>query len=528
MITPPVRRCAIYTRKSSEEGLEQDFNSLHAQREACEAYIKSQQHEGWQLVEAAYDDGGYSGGSMNRPALQQLMTDIQAGKIDSVVVYKIDRLTRSLMDFAKLVDVFDKHRVTFVSITQSFNTTTSMGRLTLNVLLSFAQFEREVTGERIRDKMAASRKKGLWMGGVAPLGYRVVEKKLVVDEASAPFVVQLFEQYLTLGSVRDLKEALDAEGITSRLWTSRKERAHGGASFSRGILYKILRNPVYIGQVSHKGVIYNGQHDGIIPKPLWAKVQAQFEANAARPRGKRTKQAASAALIDLLKGKLFDPNGCPYSPTYSMTGKKQYRYYISQNLLQHRALPQGILARLPAPELEQTVLAGLGTLISPLHLNALFGLECSDASAAYLQEQAYALDSTAILSEATTRITLTETALLIELTPETLKATLEAQFLLILPSPITDRYTLNWPYRVNKAQTGFKRIDPAPTNQHATDDPFDRSEEEMRRWLQGIVWREAHFRGTPIMQIAKKEGLSATHVQRCIMRSLTINSIGPL
>ncbi len=521
-MTTPVRRCAIYTRKSSEEGLEQDFNSLHAQREACEAYIKSQQHEGWQLVPAAYDDGGYSGGSMNRPALQQLMTDIQAGKIDSVVVYKIDRLTRSLMDFAKLVDVFDKHKVTFVSITQSFNTTTSMGRLTLNVLLSFAQFEREVTGERIRDKMAASRKKGLWMGGVAPLGYRVVEKKLVVDEASAPFVIQLFEQYLALGSVRALKEALDAEGITSRLWTSRKERAHGGASFSRGILYKILRNPVYIGQVSHKGLIYNGQHDGIIPKPLWAKVQALFEEQAARPRGARLRTAATAET-DLLKGKLFDPLGCPYSPTYSMKGKKQYRYYISQNLLQHRALPQGILARLPAPELEQTVLSGLSTLIGPVHLNAFFGLERTDASVLYLQERVYALNSAEILSHATSRITLTETALLIELNPEALKATLEAQFQVILPSPITDRYTLNWPYRVNKAQTGFKRIDPAPTHRHATDDPFDRSEEEMRRWLQGLIWRDAHFRGTPIMQIAKKEGVSATHVQRGIMRSLSMN-----
>ena len=284
---------------------------------------------------------------------------------------------------------------------------------------------------------------------------------------------------------------------------------------------------MYIGQVSHKGLIYNGQHDGIIPKPLWAKVQALFEEQAARPRGARTRTAA-AAETDLLRGKLFDPMGCPYSPTYSMKGKKQYRYYVSQNLLQHRALPQGILARLPAPELEQTVLSGLSTLISPAHLKALFGLECSDASAAYLQEQAYALDSTAILSEATTRITLTETALQIELSPQALKATLEAQFQIILPSPITDRYTLNWPYRVNKAQTGFKRIDPAPAHQHATDDPFDKSEEEMRRWLQGIVWRETHFRGTPIMQIAKTEGVSATHVQRGIMRSLTINSIGLL
>ncbi len=223
------------------------------------------------------------------------------------------------------------------------------------------------------------------------------------------------------------------------------------------------------------------------------------------------RNTAATAETDLLKGKLFDPLDC-----------------VSQNLLQHRALPQGILARLPAPELEQTVLAGLGTLISPMHLNALFGLQRTDASAAYLQEQAHALDSAAILSEATTRITLTETALLIELSPEALKATLEAQFQIILPNPITDRYTLNWPYRVNKAQTGFKRIDPAPTHQHAMDDPFDRSEEEMRRWLQGIVWREAHFRGTPIMQIAKKEGVSATHVQRGIMRSLTINGIGLL
>ncbi len=248
----PIRRCAVYTRKSSEEGLEQDFNSLHAQREACEAFIKSQQGEGWRLVKATYDDGGLSGGTMERPALQRLLDDISYGLIDVVVVYKVDRLTRSLADFAKMVEIFDGRGVSFVAVTQQLNTTTSMGRLTLNVLLSFAQFEREVTGERIRDKIAASKRKGLWVGGLAPLGYEIRDRRLVVNEEEAPIVKLIYKRYLELGSVRFLKDDLDRRKIVSKVRVSHKGVESGGRSFSRGALYELLSNPVYVGEIRHR------------------------------------------------------------------------------------------------------------------------------------------------------------------------------------------------------------------------------------------------------------------------------------
>jgi site-specific DNA recombinase len=260
----PVRRCAVYTRKSSEEGLEQDFNSLHAQREACEAFIRSQKGEGWRLIETGYDDGGLSGGTLERPALQRLFADIAQHRVDTVVVYKVDRLTRSLMDFAKIVELFDRHEVSFVAVTQQFNTTTSMGRLTLNILLSFAQFEREVIGERVRDKIAASKKKGMWMGGVVPLGYAAEDRKLVVLPEEAETVRRIFDRYRALGSVRLLKQDLDSEGIRSKQRIDRHGRRTGGQLFSRGALYALLANPIYIGEIAHKGACYLGQHQAIL------------------------------------------------------------------------------------------------------------------------------------------------------------------------------------------------------------------------------------------------------------------------
>jgi site-specific DNA recombinase len=256
MMTRKSFRCAIYTRKSTEDGLEQDFNSLHAQREACEAYIRSQASEGWQLIKEHYDDGGISGATMDRPALKQLLHHIAEGKVDIVVVYKIDRLTRSLMDFARMVELFDRHQVSFVSVTQQFNTTTSMGRLTLNVLLSFAQFEREVTAERIRDKIAASKKKGMWMGGPPPLGYDVENRQLVINETEADTVRTIYRLYLKCDGVSDLKEDLDRQGIRSKLRTYANGKTVGGVSLSRGMLYRLLSNPVYIGRVSHKDTTY--------------------------------------------------------------------------------------------------------------------------------------------------------------------------------------------------------------------------------------------------------------------------------
>ena len=293
----PTLRCAIYTRVSTDARLEQEFNSLDAQREASEAYIKSQTHEGWSLIRSRYDDGGFSGGSMERPALQRLLLEVQAKRIDVIVVYKVDRLTRSLADFAKLVEMFDAHGVSFVSVTQSFNTTTSMGRLTLNVLLSFAQFEREVTGERIRDKIAASKKKGIWMGGVVPLGYRVEARALHIVEDHAELVRGLFKRYLEVGSVARLKEILDAEDVRLPIRIDGKGRSTGGGLFSRGHIYQIFCNPIYIGQIAHKGVVHEGQHPAIVDRELWDKVQHSLENHLAAKTQRRVRQSIRTRFL---------------------------------------------------------------------------------------------------------------------------------------------------------------------------------------------------------------------------------------
>jgi site-specific DNA recombinase len=308
-------RCAIYTRKSTEEGLEQGFNSLHAQREACAAYTLSQAGEGWSKIETVYDDGGYSGGSMDRPGLRLLLDDIAKGRIDVVVVYKVDRLTRSLADFARIVELFDQKGVSFVSVTQAFNTTTSMGRLTLNVLLSFAQFEREVTGERIRDKIAASKKKGLWMGGRPPLGYDGVERKLVPNPSEAEAVRFIFRRYLELGSVLSLEADLRASAIGSKRWTNRKGDLVGGAAFTRGALYWLLSNPVYRGGIRHRDAVYPNAHPAIIDLGLWDAVQAKLKANG--PDLPATSKVASPAL---LKGLIYDGRGVPMATSLAISG----------------------------------------------------------------------------------------------------------------------------------------------------------------------------------------------------------------
>ena len=344
-------RCAVYTRKSTEEGLEQEFNSLDAQRESCEAYIRSQKAEGWTLIPDHYDDGGFSGGTLERPALQTLLRDIEAGRVDVVVVYKIDRLSRSLMDFAKLVEVFDRKSVTFVSVTQSFNTTTSMGRLTLNVLLSFAQFEREVTGERIRDKFAASKKKGMWMGGRPPLGYDVKERKLVVNEPEAETVRLIFRRYLELGSVRLLRDDLRERGIISKRWLTRNGAPCGGAQFDRGALYTLLQNRTYTGHVFFKGTLYDGEHGAIVPPDLFDAVQARLADRRQCPLGK-----PRALHPSPLTGILFDEAGRPTTPTYSInpTGRR-YRYYISRTDANAGGGPSTAPSRVPAVLVERAV-----------------------------------------------------------------------------------------------------------------------------------------------------------------------------
>ncbi|MBM3960244.1 MAG: recombinase family protein [SAR202 cluster bacterium] len=347
LATPRRQRCAIYTRKSSEEGLEQEFNSLDAQREACEAYVASQKPEGWVPIRDRYDDGGFSGGTLERPALKRLLADIEAGLIDVVVVYKIDRLSRSLMDFAKLVEVFDRCGVTFVSVTQSFNTTTSMGRLTLNILLSFAQFEREVIGERIRDKFAASRKRGMWMGGFVPLGYEVRDRKLVINDAEAATVRMIFERFVEVGSATALARALAAEGVRTRR----------GRLVDKGFLYKLLNNRVYIGHAVHKGTAYPGEHEAIITCALWDKVHGILR-ESPRVRAGRTRAATPA----LLKGLIFGPTGCAMTPTHTRRGDKLYRYYVSQSVLKRGAdaCPVG---RVPAAEIEGAVVDQLRGLL---------------------------------------------------------------------------------------------------------------------------------------------------------------------
>ena len=336
-------RCAVYTRKSSEEGLEQEFNSLDAQREACEAFIRSQRHEGWIVLPELYDDPGFSGGTMERPALRRLLADIAARKIDAVVVYKVDRLTRSLSDFAKIVEIFDTSSVSFVSVTQAFNTTTSMGRLTLNVLLSFAQFEREVTGERIRDKIAASKKKGLWMGGLPSLGYEVKDRKLVIVDEEAERVRLIFQRYLALGCVRTLGDDLAAHGVVSKRRVYEDGRVSGGLPFSRGALYHLLQNPVYRGMIVHRDNAYPGEHAPIVGQDLWDAVQAKLQAN-----GVERTDIGKADPPAILTGLLFDAAGEPMTPTHAVKNGVRYRYYVSRHLVTG-VKREGAGQRLPAP-----------------------------------------------------------------------------------------------------------------------------------------------------------------------------------
>jgi len=350
----PRKRCAIYTRKSSEEGLEQDFNSLHAQREACEAYIKSQAGEGWEALPAPYDDGGISGGTMERPGLQSLLQEVKKGRVDVIVVYKVDRLTRSLVDFARIVETLDDRGVSFVSVTQQFNTTTSMGRLTLNVLLSFAQFEREVTSERIRDKIAASKKKGMWMGGYPPLGYDIQNRRLVPNAAEAETVRLIFQRYRELKSIVKLGQDLKARGVKGKSWKTQKGRIHEAGHLTNGGLQRLLRNPVYIGKIRHGEIIHEGDHDAILDEALWRRVQ-DLMTDSAR-RSKETRKTPQR-----LTSKVFDDVGNLMGPTYSKgsSGKKNY-YYASRALLTGEKENVGNLSRVRADVLEEAVWTAIG------------------------------------------------------------------------------------------------------------------------------------------------------------------------
>lgn len=393
------------------------------------------------------------------------MDDIQAGKVNIVVVYKIDRLTRSLMDFAKLVEIFDRHGVTFVSVTQSFNTTTSMGRLTLNVLLSFAQFEREVAGERIRDKIAASKKKGMWMGGARPTGYDVKDKQLVINTEEADLIRLLFNKYMELGCVRTLKRYLDFEGIRSKHWVSRKGRTHGGASFSKGILYQILKNPVYAGKTRHKERVYDGQHQAIISYDLWKAVQQKMTECSVCEKGKKK----PAVTGNLLKRKLFDCEGNFYSPAFTSRGGKQYRYYTNQALLQDRQVPYGVVSRIPAQDIEALVEYTLQKHMSEL-----------------TPDQP---------SPEVTRVTIYPGRLKISLTD----AEVEVPF-----EPI---------------QSGRSFVIP---NNVPIRDPLDLPVPQLKALVKGTIWRDDYFAGMSMGEIAQREGTDERHVRRLITNSLTI------
>lgn len=513
---PPVKYCAVYTRKSTEEGLEQDFNTLDAQREACLSYIASQKAEGWVPVMDAYDDGGFSGGTLDRPALKRLMEDIKAGKVHIVVVYKIDRLTRALMDFSKLVEVFDQYGVTFVSITQSFNTTTSMGRLTLNVLLSFAQFEREVIGERVRDKIAASKKKGMWMGGNPPLGYDIQYRQLVPNKSEAKTVNYIFERYLVLRGVIRLKQELDRDGIVSKIVTYKDGRSVGGKSFSRGALYALLSNPIYIGQIRHKEKTYDGQHDGIIPLDLWSSVQEKLADQASVYKNQKISRE-----VNFLKGLLFDVQGTPYTPGYTAKGKKQYRYYISQNLIQMRDHPDGLLGRLPAHEIETTIERTIrDQLSSQSGLAELLGLSLNqDAEIIQKIIVSQAEISMAQFTQGIIkRILVQADSLEIEMNIENLCSTL-VQVVGIKITPSKETALIIGAYNTRRVKRGALIIEPENPDR----DIFDLPPDQLKKLVQGFIWREEHFSGTAIKDIAVRECCSQSYVGTAIFSTFDIS-----
>ncbi|MDI1245122.1 MAG: recombinase family protein, partial [Rhodoferax sp.] len=356
----PRKRCAVYCRVSSDERLEQEFNSIDAQKEAGQAYVASQRSEGWIPVVDDYDDPGFSGGNTERPGLKRLMADIERGLVDIVVVYKIDRLTRSLADFSKMVEVFERQGVSFVSVTQQFNTTTSMGRLMLNVLLSFAQFEREVTGERIRDKIAASKRKGLWMGGVPPLGYDVANRLLLVNETEAQLVRRIFGEMLTIGSPTRIAQGLASEGITTKAWTTQDGQVRSGTQMDRKYLYKLLRNRIYLGELSHKGSWFPGAHAPIIDHGLWGQVH---EVLARDPHVRSAETQTRESTDALLRGLLFGPSGDPMYPTYASKNKRKYRYYVSKAEMRFGAAGK-THERIPAAEVEAATVNQVKTVLS--------------------------------------------------------------------------------------------------------------------------------------------------------------------
>jgi site-specific DNA recombinase len=505
--------CAIYTRKSSEEGLEQGFNSLDAQREACEAYILSQQHEGWRALPTRYDDGGFSGGTMERPALQQLLADIQARRIRIVVVYKVDRLTRSLADFAKIVEQFDGHGVSFVSVTQQFNTTSSMGRLTLNVLLSFAQFEREVTGERIRDKIAASKQKGMWMGGRPPIGYRPHDRTLAVEPEGAALIERIYTRYLALGSVRALKEELDRDAKVTPRRVCGGGMVYGGRPFSRGQLYEILASPIYAGKIRHKDQVHAGQHPAIIEQALWDAVQKKVQDNR---QGHRERQAQPTTSV--LAGLLTDHQGRRLLPSHSQKQAKRYRYYVSEQLVTNRRhqAPDGL--RLPAQELETVVIEALRNWL--VDTQAVLQAMCPtpeqvQAILAEGQRLAEELDDTTKQYESIQQLVQQVTV-----DSDSVQITVRLAALLghdakgaTSPQPIE---SLTVPLRIRRCGLAMRLlVTGAQPHRREPDERLIDLQAKALRWLEQLTSGQA----TSVGDIAAAEGVTSTFVTRVIYRA---------
>jgi site-specific DNA recombinase len=514
---PKTTRCAIYTRKSSEEGLEQDFNSLDAQREACEAYIKSQKHEGWQVVPEKYDDGGFSGGTLVRPALNRLLADIQAKKVDVIVVYKIDRLTRSLFDFSKIVEIFEAGGASFVSVTQQFNTTTSMGRLTLNVLLSFAQFEREVTGERIRDKIAASKKKGMWMGGVVPMGYEVIKRELCIQDDEARSIRELYDLYLELGTVRAVKAKADNLGLTTRP-TSRC----AGGFLNRGHIYNILTNPIYTGKIVHKALIHDGMHKAIISLEKWDRVQAMLQDSVGRERDQ-----ISTAEPSPLAGKLFESSGERLTPSHAVKGGRRYRYYISNCLIQDTKNPAGI--RISAPEVEGAVCCvvreflnneqGISELIkstspNPSEIRVLID-QAKAFSNRLTKQSPYAqlMKLRATLDKITVGSNEIAISLKIQKLLDVIQGLPAKKTLTFDNGESAELHTITSPMRLGRRGNETRLI---LQNTGATQRPIDKS--LLRSIARGYAWRQEIMSGqiASASEIAKRERITTSFVSRLI------------
>ncbi len=494
-------RCAVYTRKSTEDGLEQEFNSLDAQREACEAYILSQRHEGWTLVPARYDDGGFSGGNMERPGLKSLLADVDAGLVDVIVVYKVDRLTRSLADFAKIVERLDAKEASFVSVTQAFNTTTSMGRLTLNVLLSFAQFELEVTGERIRDKIAASKKKGLWMGGPVPLGYQVIERKLVPVPEEAERVRTIMSLYLELKTVPALIERLAADGIVTKVQQRTSGPHKGGIPFARGSLFYLLKNPVYRGKIVHKGKVYDGEHEAIVDEELWNAVQAQL-AEKAPPR-KRPKNSRNDALLN---GIITDPEGRPVVPTFATKGSRRYSYYETRKDLARPSDPPA--TRFPQGLIDRHLIEQLGNLLADEHaLRRLSGiveagqLQTMLVRAQLLQQQISELRMfKPVIQSLISSIAIRTDGVEVTLDPAAFDISGDDQWTWLIPLP-TRR-----PFREAKLRIDFKALD-----RKVADDLVSLIAEALE--AQRLVLASPEL---SLNQLGKREGRCRTHLARLL------------